>query len=135
MQYQKKRKTIVIFTAILFHCLLVFHLLFSPVIIVLASSKGIVNASFFSFILIFILSLFFGRAYCAWFCPGCGVQEIAGLFIKRGVKDNKLKYIKYIIFFVWITVIITGYILKGFTRVDLSFGMSNVPVERRIMLT
>lgn len=135
MQYQKKRKTLVFFTAFLFHCLLVFHLLFSPVIIVLASSKGIVNASFFSFVIIFILSLFFGRAYCGWFCPGCGVQEITGLFIKKKAKNTKARYIKYFIFLIWISVIITGYILKGFTQIDLSYGMSDIPVHRRILLT
>lgn len=135
MRYQKTRKAIVIFTAILFHCLLVFHLLFSPVIIVLASSKGIVNASFFSFVIIFVLALFFGRAYCAWFCPGCGVQEIAGFYIKKKVKNTKARYLKYFIFFVWMSVIVTGYILKGFTQIDLSLGMTDIPVQRRILLT
>ncbi|MDP4092936.1 MAG: 4Fe-4S binding protein [Bacillota bacterium] len=135
MSYNKPRKAIVIFTAILFHCLLVFHLLFSPVIIVLASSKGIVNASFFSFIIIFVFSLFFGRAYCAWFCPGCGIQEITGFFVKKKVKNSKAKYIKYFIFFAWMSVIVVGYILKGFTQIDLSFGMADISIQKRLLLT
>jgi polyferredoxin len=106
-----------------------------PVIIVLASSRGIVNASFFSFVVIFVLSLFFGRAYCGWFCPGCGVQETAGFFIKKKAKNTKARYIKYVIFFVRMSVIVAGYILKGFTQVDLSFGMSDIPLQRKILLT
>lgn len=135
MRLQKIRKPIVITTAFLFHSLLIFHLLFSPVIIILASNRGIINASFFSFVLIFLLSLFFGRAYCAWFCPGCGVQEIVGVMIKKKAKYTKARYIKYVIFIVWVTVIIMGYLVRGFTKIDLSYGMENIPFERKLLLT
>jgi ferredoxin-type protein NapH len=133
--YQKIRRPIVISMAILFHLLLIFHLLFSPVIIVFASFKGIINASFFVFIILFLLSLFFGRAYCAWFCPGCGVQEVIAIFIKRKSENSRAVLIKYIIFAVWAGSIITGYILNGIHTVDFSYGMSDVPVTRKIMLT
>jgi polyferredoxin len=114
--YQRIRKPIVISTALLFHLLLIFHLLFSPVIIISSAYKGIVNASFVAFLIIIILSLFFGRAYCSWLCPGCGFQEIISLFIKRKSKNTKASYIKYIIFAIWIGTIITGYIIKAFIR-------------------
>jgi ferredoxin-type protein NapH len=133
--YQRIRKPIVISTAILFHMLLIFHLFFSPVIIVFASYKGIVNASFVFFVILFLLSLFFGRAYCSWFCPGCGIQEIIAPFIKRKSKNTKAVYIKYVIFAVWAGSIVTGYVLNGIHTVDLSYGMSDVPVTRKIMLT
>jgi polyferredoxin len=133
--YQRIRKPIVISTAILFHLLLIFHLFFSPVIIVLASYNSIINASFIVFVLIFMLSLFFGRAYCSWFCPGCGVQEILSLIIKRKSKNSKALYIKYFIFAIWIGVIITGYVLNGIKKIDLSYGMSDITIERKIILT
>jgi ferredoxin-type protein NapH len=135
IMYQRIRKPIVISTAILFHLLLIFHLFFSPVIIVIASYKGIVNASFIAFVILFFLSLYFGRAYCSWFCPGCGVQEIISVFIKKKSGNTKAVYIKYIIFALWAGSIITGYILNGIHTVDLSYGMSDVPVSRKIMLT
>jgi len=94
--YQKIRKPIVISTAVLFHLLLIFHLFFSPVIIVIAAYHSIVNASFVAFALMFLFSLFFGRAYCAWFCPGCGIQEILSLFIKKKSKNSKALHIKYL---------------------------------------
>jgi polyferredoxin len=93
------------------------------------------NASFFAFVLMFLLSLFFGRAYCSWFCPGCGIQEILSLFIKKKSKNSKALYIKYFIFTIWIGAIITGYILNGINKVDLSYGMSDVNFERKIILT
>jgi len=133
--YQKIRKPIVITTALLFHLLLIFHLFFSPVIIVMASYKGIINASFIVFVLILLFSLFFGRAYCSWFCPGCGIQEILSLFIKRKSKNSIALYIKYIIFAIWIGTIIIGYIINGFRKIDITFGMMDVSIERKILLT
>jgi ferredoxin-type protein NapH len=133
--YQKIRKPIVISTAILFHLLLIFHLFFSPVIIVMASWRSIINASFIAFVLIFMLSLFFGRAYCSWFCPGCGVQEILSVFIKRKSRNSKALYIKYFIFAIWIGAIITGYIVNGIHKIDLTYGMTDVTLERKIILT
>jgi ferredoxin-type protein NapH len=133
--HQKFRKPIVVSTAILFHLLLIFHLFFSPVIIVMASHKGIINASFIAFGMIFLSSLFFGRAYCAWFCPGCGIQEVLSAVIKRKSKNSKGIFIKYYIFAIWMAAIITGYILKGVQKVDITYGMSDVPFERKIILT
>ena len=133
--HQRIRKPIVITTALLFHLLLIFHLFFSPVIIVMASHKGIINASFVAFVLLLLLSLFFGRAYCSWFCPGCGVQEIMSLFVKRKSKNTKALYIKYFIFTVWLGAIITGYIFNGIHKVDLTYGMSDVTLIRKVILT
>ena len=133
--YQRIRKPIVISTAILFHILLIFHLFFSPVIIVLASYKGIINASFIAFVLILILSLFFGRAYCSWFCPGCGVQEVISIFIKKKSKNTKALYIKYYVFIVWIGSIVTGYAINGFHKIDFSYGMTDISLGRKIIMT
>ena len=133
--YQKIRKPIVISTAILFHLLLIFHLFFSPVIIVSAAFNSVINASFIAFALIFLLSLFFGRAYCSWFCPGCGVQELISLIMKKKSKNSRALYIKYVIFIFWIGAIITGYILNGIHTIDLTYGMSNITLLRKIILT
>jgi ferredoxin-type protein NapH len=132
---QRIRKPIVISTAILFHLLLIFHLFFSPVIIVSAAYKSIVNASFIVYALMFILSLFFGRAYCSWFCPGCGIQEILSLIIKKKSSNSKALYLKYFIFTIWISAIVIGYILNGISKVDLSYGMTDITLERKIILT
>ncbi len=133
--YQKVRKPIVISTAILFHLLLIFHLFFSPVIIVIAAYQSIVNASFIAFMLILFLSLFFGRAYCSWFCPGCGIQEILSLVIKKKSRNSKALYIKYFIFIIWLGAIVTGYVINGIQKIDLSFGMSDINLVRKIVLT
>lgn len=134
-KYQAVRRPIVITTAILFHVLLIFHLLFSPVIIVAASFKGIINASFVVYLLLFLSSIFFGRAYCSWFCPGCGVQEVISLAIRKKSSNTKALVLKYIISVVWLGSIVTGYILNGIHTIDLAYGMSDISVTRKIILT
>jgi polyferredoxin len=133
--YQRTRKPIVFFTALLFHLLLIFHLLFSPVIIVAAAWKGIINASFVVFVILFLSSLFFGRAYCSWFCPGCGVQEILNLVVKKKSKNTKALYIKHFIFAIWIGTIFTGYFIYGFHQIDLTYGLTDISVEKKVILT
>jgi polyferredoxin len=133
--YQRIRKPIVISTAILFHLLLVFHLFFSPVIIILASYRSVINASFIAFVFMFLLSLFFGRAYCSWFCPGCGIQELMSVLIKKKSRNSKALFIKYFIFGIWIGTIVTGYITTGIHKVDLTYGLSDISTERKIILT
>lgn len=48
---------------------------FSPHLIVWGTTKGIVTASFFSFAVLLLVSLFFGSAFCGWAMPCAGMQE------------------------------------------------------------
>lgn len=135
MKRQTIRRSVVGATAVLFHALLVFHLLFSPVIVVMAAFRGILNASFFSFLVLFAGSLFFGRAYCAWCCPGCGIQELVASCVRRPAPLTKATRIKYVIFAAWLTAIVIGYLSAGAKTVDLSFGMTDIGVTRKIVMT
>jgi ferredoxin-type protein NapH len=78
---QKLRKGIILVSFFLFPAL--FYYL-SPVLIIEASSQGIINGSFIVFILMFMSSLFLGRGYCGWVCPGAGCQE--AIFLARDKK-------------------------------------------------
>jgi polyferredoxin len=59
----------------------------SPVLIIEASAKGIINGSFILFFLMFISSVSFGRFFCGWICPGAGCQE--AIFLARSKKVTK----------------------------------------------
>ena len=105
---QKIRRGIILFSFFLFPA--TFYYL-SPVLIVQASSKGIINGSLILFSLLFISSLFLGRAYCGWVCPGAGCQEaIAMARDKRVIKGN---FIKWAIWVPWIASIIILAIRSG----------------------
>lgn len=105
---QKIRKGLILFSFFLFPA--IFYYL-SPVLIIQASSKGIINGSFIIFILLFISSLFLGRGYCGWICPGAGCQE--AIFLARDKKVTRGDWIKWIIWIPWISSIVVLTIISG----------------------
>ncbi len=86
---QKIRKGLILFSFFLFPA--IFYYL-SPVLIIQASSQGIINGSFILFSLMFLSSLFLGRAYCGWVCPGVGCEE--AIFAARDTKVTRVDHIK-----------------------------------------
>ena len=105
---QKLRKGIILVPFFLFPA--IFYYL-SPVLIIQASVKGIVNGSFIMFVLMFLSSLGLGRAYCGWVCPAAGCQE--AMFLTRDKKVNKGNFIKWLIWLPWISAIIILYVKAG----------------------
>jgi polyferredoxin len=51
----------------------------------------------------FISSLFLGRGYCGWMCPGAGCQE--AIFLARDKRVTSGDYIKWLIWIPWISSI------------------------------
>ena len=94
---QKIRKGLILFSFFLFPA--TFYYL-SPVLILQASSRGIVNGSFVIFTLLFASSLFLGRAYCGWACPGAGCQE--AIIPVREKRITGGDFIKWLIWVPWI---------------------------------
>ena len=104
----------------------------SPVLILEASSKGIINGSFVSFILLFIFSLFLGRAYCGWVCPAAGCQE--AIFAARDKEVTGGYLLKWIIWVPWICAIIYfAFRSGGYRKLDFfyqtKYGLSISNVE------
>ena len=105
---QKIRKGLILFSFFLFPAS--FYYL-SPVLIIQASSKGIINGSFILFFLLFISSLFLGRGYCGWVCPGAGCQE--AIFLVRDKNVTGGDYIKWLIWVPWVSLIAVLAISSG----------------------
>ena len=118
---QKLRKGIILFSFFLFPA--VFYYL-SPVVIIRATLKGIINGSFIIFLLMFVFALFFGRAYCGWACPAAGCQE--AIFLSRDKKITSGDYIKWIIWISWIsTILILAVINGGYQKIDFFYDTSH----------
>jgi polyferredoxin len=79
---------------------------FSPYIIVVSASEGIVNASLIAFGLMFVAALFVGRLWCGWACPGAGLQELAIPIRNRLFGPKWLDWIKWAIWIPWISLIV-----------------------------
>jgi len=107
-QRQQVRKGLILVAFFAFPA--VFYYL-SPVLIIEASSRGVVNGSFIVFLLLFLASLFVGRAYCGWVCPGAGCQE--SIFLARTKPVTKGNYVKWVIWVPWIGIIVMAAVRAG----------------------
>lgn len=72
MKRQRVRKLLITISLRLFPITLYY---FSPALIINAGQKGVISGSFIVFALIFLLSIPFGRLFCAYLCPAGGLQE------------------------------------------------------------
>jgi ferredoxin-type protein NapH len=99
----------------------------SPYLIIEATGQGIMNGSFFTFGLLFLSSIFLGRAYCGWICPAAGCQEaISQVREKRVVRGN---WIKWTIWIPWFSAIVFLAISNhGYRKVEIfyqkTYGLS-----------
>ena len=121
---QKLRIGIILSSFFLFPA--VFYYL-SPYLIIDATIRGIINGSFIFFVLLFVSSLFLGRAYCGWACPAAGCQE--AIFLASNKKITKGNFIKWIIWIPWIsTIAILAIKNRGYQKIDFfyrtKFGLS-----------
>jgi polyferredoxin len=108
MPRQVLRKRISFLSFFLFPATFVY---FSPYVIVDATAKGIICGSFFMFILLFLGSLFFGRAFCSWACPLGGAQEILSPLNKKIARRGRI--IKWCIWVPWMIAIILVAVRQG----------------------
>lgn len=116
---QKIRKATLLFSFLLFPVTMFY---FSPFLIIWGASLGIITGSFLTFTSLFILSLFFGRAFCGWACPTGGVQEYCFSINDGNTRGGKYNWIKYFIFVPWIVIILLMAILAGgLTHIDPLF--------------
>lgn len=114
---QRVRKALVILSFLSFPITMNF---LSPYVIVDGAANGVVNGSLIVFGLMFISSLFLGRAWCGWVCPGGGMQEIVEPVNNKPVNGRKIDWVKWLIWVPWLSIIVWLAIRAGgYSRVDL----------------
>ncbi|MBU4352919.1 MAG: 4Fe-4S binding protein [Nanoarchaeota archaeon] len=114
---QRIRKAIVILAFLSFPITMNF---LSPYVIIDGAMNGILNGSAVMFGLMFVSSLFLGRAWCGWVCPGSGMQEIVEPLNNRPVNGRKIDWIKWAIWVPWISLIVWLAIrADGYSSVNL----------------
>lgn len=92
---------------------------FSPILIVKSGAEGIINGSFIAFALMFVSSLFVGRLWCGWACPGGGLQDFALPINSRPTPGGKFNWVKWFIWTPWI-IAIAVFVIRagGYQRVE-----------------
>ena len=123
MRRQKIRKLTLILSLLLFPITLYY---FSPALIFGAAFSRIINGSVIIFAMMFLLSIPFGRLFCAYLCPAGGLQECVFSVNAKLPKQGWKNYIKYVIWCVWVTAVIFCYCLNGkITGIDFFFETEN----------
>jgi ferredoxin-type protein NapH len=114
---QRFRKALIIFFFLSFPVTMNF---LSPYVIIDGAMSGILNGSLVMFGLMFVSSLFLGRAWCGWVCPGGGMQEIVEPVNNRPVHGVKIDWIKWLFWVPWISLIVWLAIRAGgYQSIDL----------------
>jgi polyferredoxin len=114
---QKFRNGIILFSFFLFPATVYY---FSPVLIIQASSKGVINGSFIMFLLMFCSALIFGRGFCGWVCPPAGCQEAIASARNKPVKKGN--YIKWAAWIPWIgTIIFLALKAGSYKKIDFLY--------------
>ena len=117
------RKALIIISFLLFP-VTIFYL--SPYLIVIGAATGVIAGSMIVFILQFILSLFFGKLFCGYVCPGGGLQECLMLANNKKARGGRWNYIKYCLWLPWVISIVILFIRAGgFSEVDFLFHTTN----------
>jgi ferredoxin-type protein NapH len=114
---QRVRKAIIFLVFLSFPITMNF---LSPYVIIDGAASGIVNGSLVMFGLMFVSSLFLGRLWCGWVCPGGGLQEMVEPVNTRAVNGKKVDWIKWLIWIPWISLIVFMAVRAGgYHSVDL----------------
>lgn len=121
MDRQRVRKALIIFSFVLLP--VTFAYISCPIIIE-GAARGIITGGLIVFLLIFISSLFLGRLWCGWLCPGGGLQEIYFEINNKRANIEWLNRLKYLIFLVIILIPLISAILSagGLTTIDFFYN-------------
>lgn len=117
---QRVRKALIIFSFVLLP--VTFAYISCPIIIE-GASRGIITGGLIVFILLFISSLFLGRLWCGWLCPGGGLQEIYFDINSKQANIGWLNWFKYLIFIaiIFIPLISAVQSAGGLTTIDFFY--------------
>ncbi len=99
---------------------------FSPYLIIQGASERVINGSFLMFTAFFFASLFLGRGWCGWLCPGAGLQEALFRANNKPARGGKADWVKWGIWIPWIGIIAMVAVgVGGYIVIDPLYMMEN----------
>ena len=107
---QKVRKAIIFCLFLTFPVIMNY---FSPALIAMGASEGVINGSLLLFGLLFVSALFLGRGFCGWVCPIGGLQEACFMVKDKRLTGKKIDWIKWVMWGPWIGLLVFLVIKAG----------------------
>lgn len=129
MNRQKIRKGIQTYALLLFPLIFVF---FSPYIIVVSASEGILSASPIMFFLMLLTSIVCSRLFCGWLCPAGAMQDQIGASNNKSWNGKWINGSKYIIWTLWFSSVMALWATHWPLKVEF-FHMTGVNLEMVII--
>jgi ferredoxin-type protein NapH len=100
----------------------------SPAVSQFGAWMGIVAGSVLFFISLFAVALFLGRGFCGWVCPAGAMQDL--LRPTRNRRVRKGRWVKFVVWGIWIALLSAGLILNRPLKIDpLFFTESGVSIS------
>ncbi len=120
---QRLRSALLLFSLLMFPITLNY---FSPYLIIMGASEGLINGSFLVFSGMFLSSLFLGRLWCGWLCPAGALGEVCQPINNKPVNGRRMDWIKWLIWVPWIVLIAVIAIgAGGYRAVNFLYGTEN----------
>jgi polyferredoxin len=107
---QRARKALIFCLFLTFPIIMNYY---SPALIAMGASEGIITGSFILFGMVTVSALFIGRAFCGWVCPMAGLQEACFMVNDRRPDGKKTNWIKWAIWGPWIGFLAFLFIRAG----------------------
>ncbi|HUK84992.1 MAG TPA: 4Fe-4S binding protein [Candidatus Acidoferrum sp.] len=109
----KRQQTRSILAIIMFILFPIIYYYFSPILVIMGASLGIIDGSLIVFASLFVSSLFVGRVFCGWICPGGATQELCMRTNNKSLTNGKKNWIKYAIWIPWMAIIVLMFAQAG----------------------
>jgi len=120
---QNIRKAIIIGMSFTFPVTIAFM---SPAMPIIYGFSGIVLGATIVFLLLLSIALVLGRAFCGFVCPGGGLGECLMRINDKGLKNDKLRVIKYFVWLLLVVATILAFISAGGIReIDFFAGLED----------
>jgi ferredoxin-type protein NapH len=100
---------------------------FSPYIIIDGLLNKLFAGAFFVWLMMFISSLFVGRAFCSYICPYGGLQMTVDLAYNKPLKEvSWLRKLRYTLGVLWVAVIVIAAVMDaGSMKINLLYLTEN----------
>ena len=135
MNRQKTRFALAIVMTILFP---VVYYYLSPYLVMQAASEGIIAGDLIVFAGLFLSSMFLGRAWCGWLCPGGATQELCSKVNRKVFNGKKRNLIKYFIWAPWVSIFVVIFLQAGRVKAidplyQTYYGLSTYDLQSAIL--
>jgi ferredoxin-type protein NapH len=123
--FRQKARLLLLFLWIMMFPVTLFY--FSPYVPYQGLQQQVIAGSILVFLFLFVSSIFLGRIFCGWICPGGAIQHFVEPINPKPIISKKVRLIKYfLIWLPWLSGLISLFLFRpGNYTIDFFFLTHN----------